>query len=179
MFITSRSNLWLGWGLKQTCSSLWELSNNVLHSTYTHRDRVNSRLLVVESQTISLTPGPSFSHNLCYKCLNGLCKAISDIYTSIPFQRYKEHLNARCFDPCNCILSFQESWRIPKSRFRACEWRPHTSLKVGLRHKNWKIEHQGNQATSFKWLGYNYHYWKYRWDYHISIGIISYLVACQ
>jgi hypothetical protein len=35
-FITSRSNLRLGRSLKQTCSSLWELSNGVSHSTCTH-----------------------------------------------------------------------------------------------------------------------------------------------
>jgi len=56
-----------------------------------------------------------------------------DIYTSIPFQLYKELFNARCFDPCNCDLSFRESRRTPKSHFWECEWRPHNSLKVGLR----------------------------------------------
>jgi len=35
-FITSRSDLRLGWGLKQTCNSPWELSNGVLHYTCTH-----------------------------------------------------------------------------------------------------------------------------------------------
>ncbi len=63
--ITFCSDLQLGWGLKQTCSFPWELSNSVLHSPCTHRGRVNSRLLVVENQTISLTPDPSFAHNLC------------------------------------------------------------------------------------------------------------------
>jgi hypothetical protein len=108
-FITSHSNLRLGWGLKRTCSSLWELSNGVSHSTCTHRDRVDSRLLVARNQTASLTSGPSFNYNLCWKCLNGSCEAISDIYTSRPFQRCKEHLDVRCFDPCNHVLSFQES----------------------------------------------------------------------
>jgi hypothetical protein len=132
-FITSYSDLRLGQGLKRTCSSPWELSNGVLRSFYTHRDRVDSQLFVVRSQTANLTPGPSFDHNLCCKCPNGSCEAISDIYTSSFFQRYKEHLNARCFDPCNRVLSFWESQRTPKSHFRECEWRPHTSLKVGLR----------------------------------------------
>jgi hypothetical protein len=80
----------------------------------------------------SLTPGLSFAYNLCFICPNGSCKAILDIYTPRPFQGYKEHLNARCFDPCNRVLSFQESRRTPKSHFRECEWRPHTSFKVGL-----------------------------------------------
>jgi hypothetical protein len=53
-FITSYSDLWLGWGLKKTCSSPWELSNGVSHSTCTHRDQVDSRLLVVESQITAL-----------------------------------------------------------------------------------------------------------------------------
>jgi hypothetical protein len=126
--------------LKQTCSSPRELFNGVLHSTCTHQDQVDSRLLVVGSQTANLTPGPSFNHNLCCICPNGSCEAILDIYTSRPFQQYKEHLKARCFDPYNRTLSFQESRRTPKSHFRECEWRPHTSLKVGLRHQpcpNW------------------------------------------
>ncbi len=122
-----------GWSLKKTCSSPRELSNGVLHSTYTHRGRVDSRLLVIGSQTASLTPGPSFTHNLCYGCPNGPCEAIFDMYASRPFQRYKEHLKARCFDACNRVLSFRESRRTPKSPFRECEWRPHNSLKVGLR----------------------------------------------
>jgi len=87
--------------------------------------------LVVGSQTTSLTPDPSFDHNLCYKCPNGSCEAILDIYTSGTFQRYKECLNARCFNPCNCALSFWESRRTPKSHFRECEWRPHICLKWG------------------------------------------------
>jgi hypothetical protein len=31
---------------------------------------------VVESQTASLTPGPSFAHNLGYRCPNDQCEAI-------------------------------------------------------------------------------------------------------
>ncbi len=132
-FITSYSDLRLGWGLKQTCSSPWELSNSMSHSTCTHWGRVDSRLLVVGSQTASLTPDPSFDHNLCFRCSNESCKAILNIYTSRPFQRYKERFNARCFDPYNRALNVSESWRTPKSHFRECEWRPHTSFKVGLR----------------------------------------------
>jgi hypothetical protein len=63
--ITSRPELRLGRGMNQSCSSHQELSNSVSHFTCTHRDRVDSRLLVVGSQTTSLTPGPSFDHNLC------------------------------------------------------------------------------------------------------------------
>jgi len=106
----------------------------VSHFTYTHRNQVDSRLLVVGSQIASLTLGPSFDHNLWCKCPNGSCEAILDMYTSRPFQRYNKCYNARCFDPCNHTLSFRESRRTPKSHFRECEWWLHTSLKVGLRH---------------------------------------------
>ncbi len=105
--IISRPELGLRRGLNQSCSSGRELSNGVSHFTYTHRDQVDSRLLMVRSQTASLTPGPSFDHNLCCKCPNGSCEAILDIHTSRPFQWYKEHLNARFFYPCNQALNFQ------------------------------------------------------------------------
>jgi hypothetical protein len=124
--ITLCSNLRLGWGPKQSCSSPRELFNGVSHFTCTHQGRVDSWLLVVESQTASLTPGPSFFHTLCWKCPNGPCEAIFDIYISIAFQLYKKRPNARCFDPCNRTLKFWESRRTPKSPFRECESHPHT-----------------------------------------------------
>ncbi len=83
--ITLCSDLRLGRGLKRTCSSLRELSNGALHSTYTHRSRVNSWLLVVGSQIGNLTIDPSFCHNMCCRCPNGPREPIFDIYTSIPF----------------------------------------------------------------------------------------------
>jgi hypothetical protein len=127
--ITLYSDLQLGWGLKQSYSSLWELSNSVLHLTCTHRSRVDSRLLVVGSQIANLTLGPSFCHNLCYKCPNGPYEPILDIYTSIAFQWYKDYFNARCFDPYNWTLKFWESWRTLKSQLWECEFHPHTFSK--------------------------------------------------
>ncbi len=132
--ITPGSDLGLGWGLKQSCSSLQKLFNGVSHSVCTHRGRVDSWLFVVGSQIASLTPGPSFDHNLCYRCLNDWYEAISNIYTSRPFQRYKEHLKARCFDLCNRTLKLRMSRRTPSSHFWECESHPHTCLKVRLRH---------------------------------------------
>jgi hypothetical protein len=132
--VTFCLDLRLGWGLNQSCSFPQELSNGVSHSTCTHRGQVDSRLLMVGSQIVNLIPDPSFGHNLCFRCPNGPCKAIFDIYTSIAFQWYKEHPNARCFDPCNWILKFRESRRTPMSQFRECEFHLHTSLKVGLWH---------------------------------------------
>jgi hypothetical protein len=133
-FITLCSNLRLGWGLKQTCSSRWELSNGVSLPICTQRGRVDSWLLVVGNQIANLTPGPSFCHNLCCKCPNGSCEAIFDIYTSIDFQWHEERLKARCFDPYNWTLKFRKSQRTPKSPFRECECHLHTLPKVGLRH---------------------------------------------
>jgi len=124
--ITSCSDLGLGWGLNQSCDSLWALSNSMSHSSCKRRIRVDSRLLVVGSQIGSLTPGLSFAHNLGYRCWNGSCEDILDIYTSRNFQWYEEHPNARCFDPCNRALNFWESRRIPSSHFWECEFHPHT-----------------------------------------------------
>ncbi len=63
---------------------------------------------------------------------NGSCKAIFDIYTSRPFQWYKEHLKAKFFDPCNRSLKFRESRKTPSSHFWECKSHLHTCLKVGL-----------------------------------------------
>ncbi len=98
--ITWCPDLWLGWGLKQSCSPGRELSNDVSH-TWTQGNQVDSRLLVVGSQTAKLTPSLSFGHNLHFKCPNGSCKPI---YVSIAFQWYKELLNAMGFDLYNCSL---------------------------------------------------------------------------
>jgi len=81
----------------------------MLHATYTQRNRVNSQLLVVGSQTANLTPSPSFGHNLCFRCPNGSCEPISDICVSIAFQWYKELLNVLGFDPFNHFLNIRES----------------------------------------------------------------------
>jgi hypothetical protein len=111
--ITSCSDLWLGRGLMQGCSSCQELSNIVLHVTCTHGNRVNSRHFMVGNQTTSLNPSLSFCRNLCYRCPNRSYKPILNIYTSIAFQWYKELLNARCFDLCNCSLKVWKSTETP------------------------------------------------------------------
>jgi hypothetical protein len=68
--ITLHKNLGLRWGLKQSYSPCWELFNSMWHATCTQGNRVNSRLLVVGSQTTNLTLGLSFGHNLCLRCPN-------------------------------------------------------------------------------------------------------------
>jgi hypothetical protein len=79
------------------------------HVTCMQGNRVDSRLLVVGSQTANLTPGPSFGHNLCFRCPNGSYKPILNIYVSINFQWYKDRLNPLSFGPCNHSLNIQES----------------------------------------------------------------------
>ncbi len=54
--ITSCENLVLRWGLKQSCSLCRDLSNGMLHATYTQVNQVDSWLLMVKSQTTNLTP---------------------------------------------------------------------------------------------------------------------------
>jgi hypothetical protein len=74
---------------------------------------VDSWLLVVGSQIDSLTPGPSFTHNLCFRCPNEQCEPILDIYTPRTFQCYKELFQPWSFDPWNRLLKIQECIGIP------------------------------------------------------------------
>jgi hypothetical protein len=111
--ISPRPPLRSGRGPNQSCSPPRELSNAMSHSQSARRGRVDSRLLVVGSQIANLTPGPSFAHNLGYKCPNGQCEAIFDIYVSRAFQWHQERLNARCFEPCCRALNIRESRRTP------------------------------------------------------------------
>jgi hypothetical protein len=60
------------------------------------------------SQSTSLTPNISFSHNLCFKSPNWWCEPIFDIYVSIFFQWYKELFKATNFVSCNCALKIQD-----------------------------------------------------------------------
>ncbi len=124
--ISPDCQVWLERGLNQCCSSPWELFNSMSHSRCRRREEVNFWLLVVGSQTASLTPGPSFAHNLGWRCPNGQCEASLNIYTSRPFQWHQEHSNARCFGPSTRALSFWESRRTPSSHFWECGLHPHT-----------------------------------------------------
>jgi hypothetical protein len=100
-------------GLKQSCSPRRELANAVLHSQIGCREGIDSRLLVVESQIASFTPGPSFAHNLRFRCRNEQCEPILDIYVSRAFQRYQERNNPLRFDPSARTLKFRESTGSP------------------------------------------------------------------
>ncbi len=101
------TKLWLRWGLKQCCSSYWELSNGMWHTICTQGIHVNSWLLVVGSQIGNLTPGRSFGHRLCFNYPNGSCEPILDIQVLITFQWYKKFFNQMGFDLCNHSLKFR------------------------------------------------------------------------
>jgi hypothetical protein len=111
--ITLCADFWLRWSIKQSYSPCWELFNGMSHVTYTQGNQVNSWLLVVGSQTANLTFDLSFGHNLCFRCPNGSCDPILDIYVSIDFQWYKELFNPMGFDPCNRPLKIWESIGTP------------------------------------------------------------------
>jgi hypothetical protein len=121
--------------LNQSCNPRRALSNDVSHSQIGCREEVDSRLLVVGSQTTSLTPGPSFAHNLGWRCPNGQCEAIFDIYALRPFQWHQEHPNARCFWPCCRTLNIRESRKTLNPQLWKCWASPPHLAKVGLRQK--------------------------------------------
>ncbi len=103
-------------GLKQSCSSHRELFNAVLHSQIGYREEVDSRLLVVGSQTVNLTLDLSFGHNLCFRCPNEQCEPILDIYVPRAFQWHQERNNSLRFDPSTRPLKFRESTGTPSPK---------------------------------------------------------------
>jgi hypothetical protein len=129
-------DFWLKWDLKQSCSPCQELSNSMSHATCMQANWVNSWFIVVRTQIANLTPHFYFGHNLCFKCPNGSCKPILDIYVLITFQWYKELFKPLCFDPCNCSLNIRESRCIMTSCFPTSPCSPRiiivTSFSVGM-----------------------------------------------
>ncbi len=128
---------------KQSCGSRRDLSNGMSHVLCSQVFRVDSRLLVVGSQNWrtpgSSTPGPSFGHNLCFRCPNEQCDPILDIYTSRSFHWYNERNKSLSFDPSKRSLKFRESfWDSNSHQFPTWEftWEcegslPHTLCTPG------------------------------------------------
>jgi hypothetical protein len=116
--ITLWANLGSRCGLKQSCSSRLEISNNMWLVVCNQVNRIDSRLFLVGSQIGSLTPDLSFGHNLCFRCLNEQCEPILDIYVPGTFQWYKERYKPLSFDPWNCSLKFWESTGTPSPKVR-------------------------------------------------------------
>ncbi len=131
--ITLRENLRLRCDLKQSCSSRRELFKGMWHALCQQVNRVDSWLLVVGSQTGSLTPDPSFAHNLCFRCSNEQCKPILDIYTPRTFQWYKKFFQKRSFDPWNRLLKIRESIGTPTPKVEL-PWECEGSLSLTLLH---------------------------------------------
>jgi hypothetical protein len=111
--ITFCENFQLKGSSKQNYSPCRELSNNMLHATWTQVNQGDSWLLVVESQIDTLTPSPSFGCNLCFKYSNEMCEPILHIYVPTTFQRYKKLFNPMSFVPCNYSLKIQKSIGTP------------------------------------------------------------------
>jgi hypothetical protein len=112
--ITLRADLGSKCGLKKSCSFHRELSNGMWHIVCSQVNRVDSRLFLVRS--LSLTPGPSFGHNLCFRCPNEQCEPILDIYVPEAFQWYKERHKPLSFDPSNWSLKFWKSTGTPSPK---------------------------------------------------------------
>jgi hypothetical protein len=123
--ITLCADLQSKWGLKKNCSPCQELFNGMLHVTYTQKNQGDSGLLMVGSQIANLIPNPSYGHNLCFRCPNGWCEPILDIYVPRDFQWYKELFNPMNFSPYNCPLKIKKSARTltPKMGIHLGVWR--------------------------------------------------------
>jgi hypothetical protein len=110
------------------------------HATYTQGNQSNSWLLVVESQIVNLTLGPSFDHNFCFMYPNGSSEPISNIYIPRSFPGYKELFNLISFDPWNRPLKIRESigTPIPKVKTHLGVWGfiPSTFLH-SWEHETW------------------------------------------
>ncbi len=102
--------------MKQSCISCQDLSNGMSHVIYSQVNRVDCRLFMVGSQIGNLTPGPSFGHNLCFRCPNKQCKPVLNIYILRAFQWYKERHKPLSFDPLNRFLKFWKSTGTPSPK---------------------------------------------------------------
>jgi len=87
--ITSHVDLGLRWGLKKSCSPCRELFQGYVACCLNTSKLGQFPTFNVGSQIANLTFDLSFGHNLCFKCPNGSCEPILDIYVSIAFQWYK------------------------------------------------------------------------------------------
>jgi hypothetical protein len=143
-------------GLKKCCSSHRELFNGMSHALCQQINQVDSQLLVVGSQTGSLTTSLSFAHNLCFRCPNEQCKPILNIYAPIAFQWYKKLLHPWSFDPWNRVLKSQESIGTPTPKVEL-PWECEGSLPLTLLHSREHAEWLSgfllarNLATPLPW----------------------------
>jgi hypothetical protein len=147
-------------GLNQSCSPSRDLSNTMLHFQFGCQEKVDSRLLVVGSQTASSTPNPSFAHNLGCRCPNDQCEAIFDIYASRPFpMTLRTPQCERCFGPCCRALNIWEFRRTPNPQLWKCWASPPHLAKVGCDISIFKFFCDDVFKLQKIWmLVYHYHY---------------------
>jgi hypothetical protein len=67
----------------------------------------------------SIWPPFFFSHNLCFKCPNGSCEYILNIYVLISFQWYKKIFNPMGINFYNCSLEIRKSIKTPTPKVGA------------------------------------------------------------
>jgi hypothetical protein len=77
-----------------------------------HGNQDDFRLLVFRSQISNLTPDPSFGHNLCLKCPNGMQAHFKHL-RSKSFSMIKRFFQSMGFGPCNRFVKIRESIRTP------------------------------------------------------------------
>jgi hypothetical protein len=117
--ITLGADLWLKWGLKQSCIFHQGISIDMSHATCTWGNWVDFWLLMVRNQIDDSTFNLSFGHNLCFRCLNGSREPILDMYVPKAFQWYKENFNPLGFDSCNHSMNIQEFTKNPTPKVKA------------------------------------------------------------
>ncbi len=106
-------------GLNQSCSPHQALSNDVSHSQIGCREEVDSRLLVVGSQIASLTPGPSFAHNLGCRCPNGQCEAIFGSLGGLQIPNFGSvGLHPHTWPKWGCDIVFEYQYVVSKNNSR-------------------------------------------------------------
>jgi hypothetical protein len=100
---------------------------------------------MVESWITNLTQDVSFGHNLCFRCPNGSCEPILDIYISIVFQWYKDIIAIKVLiqwvlTPVNALWRFGSplGLQLPRWEFTwECEGSFLHTLLHSQKHEMW------------------------------------------
>jgi hypothetical protein len=138
-------------------------------------------LLMVGSQTVNLTSGPSFDHTLCFKCPNGSCKPISNIYVPRAFQWYKKVFNLLSFDPVIVLWRFWSppGLQTPKVEAPLGVWGfipPHfpsiPGLLLACNLASPCLGHEPKARVATYWFFIRYNCWMYLWICKIIIALV-------
>jgi hypothetical protein len=133
---------------------------------------------MIKNQIETLTLGPSFGHNLCYKYSNGSCKRILNIYVFKKIQWYNELFNLMSFDLSNYYLKIWKSvgFSTPKVgvHFKVCGFIPshsrtprNVSVTLGLHFRLAPLHALALVVSPRLWLWHhNCCPHNVKWDYH-------------